>query len=83
MVGAWPENAKDNLIGGLVEKDFLQAVDGICMMLFTKVLGWGKERVDGFIREVEREIADGGMHQYIIMWVFSFAFVLTSLRLPG
>lgn len=63
----WPEDEAARKLGRLQRQNFLMALDGVSMPLFTKELGWTKEKVDVFLREVCEELHDMGKHVYVRM----------------
>jgi len=64
----WPLNGwarpPHKHIGLLNERNFSQWLEGLCMALFTRVLGWTEEQVRMYCAEVQKELSDPEMHVY-------------------
>jgi len=64
----WPLNGWARLphkyIGLLNEYNFSQWLEGLCMALFTRVLGWSEGEVRMYCEEVRKELSDPKMRVY-------------------
>lgn len=63
-LGTWPKDRRLKTIGYFHRRQFLQAVNGIAMGLFTRVLGWQKEEVEIYLISVRQAVEDRKAHGY-------------------
>lgn len=54
-------------IRALFQQDIVEALEGVSMRMFTKMLDWSPEDVYKLIDEVKRELEEGKMHLYFPM----------------
>ena len=64
---AGPEDEAGKRLGGLQRQNFLVALDGVSMPLFTKELEWTKEEVEAFLRQVRKNLDVMGKHVLVRM----------------
>ena len=48
-------------------KDMLEAMRGASIGLYTRVLGWTEEAVDGWLEEVIKDMLDTKRHTYMLI----------------
>ncbi|PGH11501.1 hypothetical protein AJ79_04876 [Helicocarpus griseus UAMH5409] len=60
----WPKDPKDKLVGLWTLANIGKSLEGLSMALFTRGLGWSKEKVAEFIKEVKRDFQDTKIHAY-------------------
>ena len=64
----WPQNgwakAPNKQIGLMNQKHFSMWLEGLCMALFTKFLGWTEEEVRRYCLVVRCEISNPKIHAY-------------------
>ena len=58
-VGAWRGEKKWKMVGRFGVLNLYEGVEGWCLALLTRVLGWGPEEVRELVREAVEEVAGG------------------------
>lgn len=66
-INSWPKNKRLKQIGMWFMVDLLDAVEGMSMSLFTKILGWSREEVEVLLAGVRNDLKDRSIHGYIVM----------------
>ncbi|EME81678.1 uncharacterized protein MYCFIDRAFT_188664 [Pseudocercospora fijiensis CIRAD86] len=66
-VGNWVKGKKKKKIGTLFQQDMIDALEGVSMRMFTKLLGWKSEDVFKLIDDIKGELKEGKMHVYLPM----------------
>ncbi|TVY16855.1 putative methyltransferase tdiE [Lachnellula arida] len=60
----WPKDPKFKELGIWTCENMSGGVGGLSMALFTRVLGWSVEEVEGYLVNVRKEIKDTKIHSY-------------------
>jgi hypothetical protein len=60
----WSRNRKFRDAGQLAMESTLQDLSGMSLAVFTRFLGWERERLEVFLAGVRREWREGGTHGY-------------------
>jgi hypothetical protein len=55
-IGTWAKGEKLKLLGHLSKADLKELLPSASMAMLTRVLGWEKERVEGFLKKVWDDI---------------------------
>ncbi|KAF6816804.1 methyltransferase domain-containing protein [Colletotrichum sojae] len=63
-VGPWSDEPKLKEMGKWVRSAILNSIDGLCIALFTRVLGWTPEETIVFCAEVRNEARKAEVHSY-------------------
>jgi len=66
-IGSWPKGEREKLVGRIMVDNVLQFYRPSAMALFTKRLGWSRERVEEFLPGVKSDIMDRSKHYYAQM----------------
>ncbi len=61
-IGEWPEAQKARYIGRMTKTNLLKGLEGISLLLLTKNLGWTRDQVETFIKEVREDVNDPKKH---------------------
>jgi len=63
----WPKNKVQKTLGLWQGENLASGIEGFCLALFTRILGWRKEEVDIFLAGVKSNIKDKSIHSYLPM----------------
>ena len=63
----WPKDPFMKEIGRWNQTNILEGLEGFCLALLTRGLGWKKEEVDVFVAKVSRDLRDKKIHAYFPM----------------
>ncbi|KAK3674507.1 hypothetical protein LTR78_005593 [Recurvomyces mirabilis] len=63
----WAKGDKNKYLGKLLYRNTLDAVPAIATGVFTRCLGWSKDQVDTFCKEVIEDVDDKESHFYYPM----------------
>ena len=64
---AWPKDPFMKELGRWNQINILDGLEGFCLALLTRGLGWKKEEVDIFVARVSRDLRDRRIHAYFPM----------------
>jgi ubiquinone/menaquinone biosynthesis C-methylase UbiE len=62
----WPKGSKPKELGMWFQADLLEVLNST-LPLFTRVLGWTREKVEMFLVDVRKDIKNKGVHAYMPM----------------
>ncbi|KAL7269872.1 hypothetical protein RUND412_007443 [Rhizina undulata] len=62
--GRWTKDPHQKEVGAYWRLQTIQGAEAITMALFTRVLGWSKERVDEFVIKVDKDLKNSSFHTY-------------------
>ncbi|KAK0620842.1 S-adenosyl-L-methionine-dependent methyltransferase [Immersiella caudata] len=65
----WPRNRKSKEIGMFTLENVGSGVEALSTAVYTRALGWPKERLDALIAEVRAEMKDTSIHAYWPIYV--------------
>ncbi|RDW57376.1 hypothetical protein BP5796_12826 [Coleophoma crateriformis] len=65
----WPKDRKHKELGMWMMENTVYGVEGLCLALFTRALGWSKEKVEVFLVDVRKNMKDTSIHAYWPIWV--------------
>ncbi|KAK5130728.1 hypothetical protein LTR08_001715 [Meristemomyces frigidus] len=63
----WPKDPYMKELGRWNQINILDGLEGFCLALLTRGLGWKKEEVDIFVAKVSRDLRDRKIHAYFPM----------------
>ncbi|CAH0058293.1 unnamed protein product [Clonostachys solani] len=63
-INTWPKDKKHKEVGLWTLANIEAGLEGLCMALFTRGLGWTKEEVVSFVAAVRKEMRDPRIHAY-------------------
>ena len=63
----WPKDKYMKELGKWNMINILEGLEGFCLALMTRGLGWKKEEVDVFVAKVSSDIKNRGIHAYYPM----------------
>lgn len=63
----WPKDPFMKELGRWNQINILDGLEGFCLALLTRGLGWKKEEVDVLVARVNRDIKDRKIHAYFPM----------------
>jgi hypothetical protein len=63
----WPKNRYMKELGRWNQVNIMEGLEGFCLALLTRGLGWRKEEVDIFVAKVNRDLANKHIHGYFPM----------------
>ncbi|WPG97566.1 Hypothetical protein R9X50_00034300 [Acrodontium crateriforme] len=63
----WPKDPLMKLLGNWNRVNILEGLEGFCLALLTRALGWQKEEVDIFVAKVSKDLSDKKIHAYFPM----------------
>ncbi|RDW67593.1 hypothetical protein BP6252_08989 [Coleophoma cylindrospora] len=63
-MNSWPKDKKDKLLGAWELENATTGLEGLCMALFTRGLGWTKLEVDVFLDRVRADMRNRSIHAY-------------------
>ena len=63
----WPKDPFMKELGRWNQVNILEGLEGFCLALLTRGLGWRKEEVDVFVARVGNDLRDRGIHAYFPM----------------
>jgi len=64
---SWPKDPFMKELGRWNQINILDGLEGFCLALLTRGLGWKKEEVDVFVARVSRDLRDRRIHAYFPM----------------
>ncbi|KAH7357171.1 S-adenosyl-L-methionine-dependent methyltransferase [Rhexocercosporidium sp. MPI-PUGE-AT-0058] len=65
----WPKDKGMKELGMWGLENMLSSLEGISLAIFTRGLGWSKERLDVLLAEVRKEMKDTRIHAYAPIYV--------------
>ncbi|KAI9799607.1 MAG: hypothetical protein M1833_003922 [Piccolia ochrophora] len=68
-VGPWPKDERLKKVGMFEMMNMLEGVGALSMMLFTRALGWSREKVELFLVDVRNNVKDRTVHSYYSFYV--------------
>lgn len=63
-IGTWAKSKYHKMLGKWFRADLETGVEAVAMGLFTRVMGYSKEEVEGLIRDVKRDMDNKDIHAY-------------------
>jgi len=63
----WPKDKYMKELGNWNMINILEGLEGFCLALMTRGLGWKKEEVDVFVAKVSSDVKNRGIHAYYPM----------------
>lgn len=63
-MNTWPKDRKNKNAGAWCAENFSQGVQGVSLMLFTKVLGWTVDEVEILLTDVRKDVNNKAIHGY-------------------
>lgn len=63
----WPKDPFMKTLGQWNQMNILDGLEGFCLALLTRGLGWKKQEVDIFVAKVSRDFRDRKIHAYFPM----------------
>ncbi|KAK0287686.1 hypothetical protein LTR35_004162 [Friedmanniomyces endolithicus] len=66
-INSWPKDPYWKELGRWNQVNILEGLEGFCLALLTRGLGWRKEEVDVFVGRVGRDLRDRRIHAYFPM----------------
>lgn len=69
-IGAWPRDAFLRNLGLCWQVNIAEGLQGITLRPLGRGLGWETERIEVFLAEVRRSLADRAVHAYMNLFVF-------------
>ncbi|CAD0089423.1 unnamed protein product [Aureobasidium mustum] len=63
----WPKDRYMKELGNWNMINILEGLEGFCLALMTRGLGWKKEEVDVFVAKVSADVKNKGIHAYYPM----------------
>ncbi|KAK3707532.1 hypothetical protein LTR37_012027 [Vermiconidia calcicola] len=63
----WPKDPLMKTLGHWNQTNILEGLEGFCLALLTRGLGWRKEEVDIFVARVSKDLRDRKIHAYFPM----------------
>jgi hypothetical protein len=63
-INTWPKNRQLKEIGKYQALHYTEGLEGICIGLFTRVLGWQPSELQVLLAKVRAEIKDKSIHLY-------------------
>lgn len=63
----WPKDPYMKEIGRWNQINILEGLEGFCLALLTRGLGWKKEEVDVFVAKVSSDLRNRRIHAYFPM----------------
>lgn len=63
----WPKDPKMKLLGHWNQTNILDGLEGFCLALLTRGLGWKKQEVDIFVAKVSNDFRNRKIHAYFPM----------------
>ena len=63
----WPKDPTMKLLGQWNQVNILDGLEGFCLALLTRGLGWQRPEVDVFVAKVSRDFRDRKIHAYFPM----------------
>ena len=82
-VNTWPKNKQLKEIGKYQALHYTEGLEGICIGLFTRVLGWTHSEFQVLLARVRAEIKDRTIHAYQPLLVQSCSVPRFLLILPA
>lgn len=64
---SWPKDKYMKELGNWNMINILEGLEGFCLALMTRGLGWKKEEVDVFVAKVSADVKNRGIHAYYPM----------------
>lgn len=66
-INGWPKDPFMKQLGRFNQVNILDGLEGFCLALLTRGLGWKKEEVDVFVAKVSNDLRDKKIHAYFPM----------------
>ena len=63
----WPKDPFMKELGRWNQVNIMEGLEGFCLALYTRALGWSKPEVDVFVAKVTRDLANRHIHAYFPM----------------
>ena len=64
---SWPKDPFMKELGRWNQVNIIEGLEGFCLALLTRGLGWKKEEVDVFVAKVTKDFRDRRIHAYFPM----------------
>ncbi|KAK1988429.1 methyltransferase [Colletotrichum cereale] len=61
---AWARHPRHKELGTWSYENAIMGLEGLCIAIFTRVLGWSKEKVDVMLAEVRNDLKNREIHAY-------------------
>ncbi|CCF46425.1 methyltransferase [Colletotrichum higginsianum] len=65
----WARHPRHKELGTWNYENVLMGLEGLCIAIFSRVLGWSKEKVDVFLAEVRNDLKNRDIHAYWPIYV--------------
>ncbi|OHW94774.1 methyltransferase domain-containing protein [Colletotrichum incanum] len=65
----WAKHPRHKELGTWNYENIMMGLEGLCIGVFTRVLGWPKEKVDDFLAEVRNDLKNREIHAYWPIYV--------------
>lgn len=70
-VSPWARGKKNKLLGAISQQNLLEGVESMSTAAFTRILGWGPEKLGGLLEGVRADLRDRALHAYgIVLFVY-------------
>ncbi|KAL7274541.1 hypothetical protein RUND412_002567 [Rhizina undulata] len=63
-IGQWPKEKLQKEIGMYFRQMLIDGCEGITLALFARVLGWEREKIDEFVKELRADLMNPKFHSY-------------------
>jgi hypothetical protein len=63
-IGIWPRNKKLKSLGAYQRAILMDGLEAFSLAIFTRLLGWSKKEVEGFLWGVRQELKTTSYHWY-------------------
>ena len=68
-LGPWAKGRYYKQLGNMALENFTHGLEGMCMALFTRFLGWSREQVLDFTATVREDMNNAAFHTYFNLYV--------------
>jgi hypothetical protein len=69
-INDWPKDARWKFTGRFWRDSLIAGLQGFCLALFTRVLGWSKDEVEVYLVPVRQAIQDRRVHAYHKLYAY-------------
>ncbi|EKG16084.1 hypothetical protein MPH_06779 [Macrophomina phaseolina MS6] len=63
-IGPWPKELRMKQVGAFERVNMDEGIEALCLMLFTRALGWTREEVEVFLAQIRKEVKRKDVHSY-------------------
>jgi hypothetical protein len=63
-IGTWARDKKLKLLGAYQKEVLMMGLEAFSLAIFTRLLGWSKNKVDSFLEGVRQELKTSSYHWY-------------------